>query len=143
MSSIVKEPTTVSKRPTPLGTLIDEIWAHREIKRGLEDQIKKIEETIANAEAALLERLDAEGVDKSSGKKASVSIKESQTYSPEGPNGWDLFMAFVAKTKQFHLVQKRPAQLAVDELFEKKGGIPGLSRFKKRSINIRTIPTSV
>lgn len=123
-------------RPKPLGTLIDDIWALRESKRNLETQVKDIEASIAESEAALMERLDAEGVDKSTGKKASVSISKSVVATIVD---WDTFTAYVAKKKYFHLLQRRVSDTAARELFEQQGQVPGLEPFTKRKVNIRTL----
>lgn len=119
-----------------IGSLIDDIWAKREKKRALEAQLKLVEEDIAADEAKLLERMDKEGVDKSTGKKASVSI--SETIKPQTVD-WDAFIAYVIKTKQGHLVERRPMATACRELWEQKGKIPGLEPFTQRRINVRTL----
>ena len=126
-------------RPKALGLMIDEIWAQREVKRNLEVKVKDVEAIIAKSETKLMERLDAEGLDKSSGKSASVSISSNVVGTI---TNWDEFMKYVAKTKQFHLVQKRCSDLAIRELFEKKGNVPGIEPFTKRKVNIRTIPAN-
>lgn len=123
-------------RPKTLGVLIDEIWALREDKRGLEAKVKGIEASIAESEATLMERLDTEGVDKSTGKKASVSISSAVVATIKD---WDVFTAYIAKTKYFHLLQRRVSDVAARELFESKGAVPGLEPFTKRKINIRTL----
>jgi hypothetical protein len=127
------------KKPQPtLGTLIDGIWALRETKRKLQAEIEKIEAEVSQAEELLLERMDAEHVDKSTGKHASVSIS---TNIVPVTKDWDAFIGYVIKSKQGHLVERRPATLACRELWEKKGSIPGLEPFTKRKANIRTIPS--
>ena len=123
-------------RVVPLGTLIDGVWEQRESKRRLEAEIKLIEANIASAELALIERLDKEGVDSSRGKSATASISTTISASIDD---WDTFTAYVAKTKQFHLLQKRVSDPAARELFETKGSVPGLSPFTKRKVNIRTL----
>jgi len=120
----------------PIGTLIDDIWAQREAKRELEAKVKAIEDVIASQEILLMERLEKEGIDKSTGKKASVSVSENIVANIVD---WDLFTSFVKKTGYFHLIQRRTSDLACRELFEKKGKIPGLEPFKKKRVNIRTL----
>ena len=122
-----------------LGSLIDGIWELREQKRALEAQVKKVEEDIASKEAALIERMDKEGVDKSTGRMASVAISENVV--PQTVD-WDLFFAYVIKTKQGHLVERRPSVTGCRELWEQKGKIPGLVPFIKRRVNVRTLSTA-
>jgi hypothetical protein len=123
-------------KPPTLGTLIDGIWSLREAKRKLEAEVKVIEEDIGKSEELLLERMGKEGVDRSTGKFASVSISENVVPITKD---WDAFIAYVIKSKQGHLVERRPATLACRELWEKKGSIPGLEPFTKRKANIRTL----
>lgn len=126
----------VKERVASLGGLIDGIWQQREKKRELTKQLEEIEAIIAAQEQALLERMDKEGVDKSTGKKATVSVSENISANIVD---FDALCAYVAKTKYFHLFQRRVSDVACRELFEKKGNIPGLEPFKKRRINIRTL----
>lgn len=124
------------KRPLPLGTLIDTIWAAREAKRKLEADVKTIEGEIAGLEEILLERMDKEGVDKSTGKKATVSVTSTIKANIVD---WDALCKFVKKNDYFHLFHRRVADEAARELFETKGQVPGLEPFTKRKVNIRTL----
>lgn len=126
----------VKAKPEPLGTLIDGIWSLRESKRALEAQIKELEGKIAEKETALMERLDKEGADKATGKKASVSISETQVANIVD---FDALAAFVKKTGYFHLFQRRVADTACRELWEQGKAIPGLEPFTKRRLNVRTV----
>jgi hypothetical protein len=122
--------------PKNLGALIDSIWAEREKKRALEAQVKTQEELISTLEVALLERMDKEGVDKSTGRKATVSISTSIKANIVD---WDALCGFVKKHGYFHLFHRRVADEAARELFETKGQVPGLEPFTKRKVNIRTL----
>ena len=137
MSAVLEKPVakTTKKAPT-LGSVIDNLWALRETKRAKEAEVKEIELQIADAETSVYEQMDAQGVDKSTGKKASISITSVVTSSIED---WDLFTAFVKKTGYFHLLQRRVSEVAARELFESKGKVPGLTPFTKRKLNLRTV----
>jgi hypothetical protein len=124
------------KRPAAMGPLIDGIWEKREQKRKLAAEIEKIEGEIAAMEEALLARMDQEGIDKSTGKKASVGVSEVISANIKD---FDEFAAYVKKTGYFHLFQRRVSDVACRELFEKHGKIPGLEPFKKRKLNVRTL----
>ena len=63
------------KAPT-IGSLIDKLEAVREKKRVLAEQDKVLSAQYAELEATLLQRLDADGTQKASSKKATVSISE-------------------------------------------------------------------
>lgn len=123
-------------RPVPMGSLIDDIWALREKKRELAASIEDIEKTIAEKEELLISRMDQEGVEKSTGKKASVSVAVSQQFNIKD---FDSLAAYVKKTGYFHLFQRRITVDAARELFEKHGQVPGLEPFTKRKLNVRTL----
>lgn len=119
-----------------LGKSIDALWALREIKRAKEAEIKEVDGKIADAESILFERLDAEDTNKGEGKSASVSISSATSFNI---TDFDLFAKYVAKTKYFHLFQRRVSEVAAREIFETKGQLPGLTAYTKRRINLRSL----
>jgi len=119
-----------------LGAAIDALWAQREKKRKLEAQVKEVEAAIADSEAKVMEMMDGEGVEKTTGKKASVSITTSIVPQCED---WDLFYEYIRKNKYFHLLERRPSVTGCRELFETKGKIPGVLPITKRKLNLRTV----
>lgn len=119
-----------------LGSAIDSLWALREKKRKLEAQVKEVEASIADSEAQVMELMDKEGVEKTTGKKASVSITTSVVPQCED---WDLFYAYIHKTKFYHLLERRPSVTGCRELFESKGKIPGVLPHTKRRLNLRSV----
>lgn len=124
-----------TKAPT-LGSQIDNLWAMRENKRVLEAQIKEVETKIAAAETFVIESLDAQGVDASRGSSASVSITKTTNFNIAD---FDAFAKYVAKTKYFHLFQRRVSEVAAREVFELKGAVPGLEPYVKRKLNLRSL----
>ncbi len=124
------------KKLVPIGPLIDTIWSLRENKRALEAQVKTVEEQIAEHEELLITRMDQEGVDKSTGKKASVSVASETRFNVKD---FDAFWDFARKNNYGHLFERRPAKLACMEVLEKKGNVPGLEPYTKRKLNVRTL----
>lgn len=138
--------TTLAKSTTPktsvktvtTGAIIDKLWELREKKK----QIKQAE-TDANAEietleTLLYERMDKEESTKGAGKYASVSLgtQEVVQFTPE--TGYDDFIKYVAKSKNYHLLERRISQLAAQEVLRLKGALPGTQIFTKRKINLTT-----
>lgn len=119
-----------------LGSAIDALWALREKKRKLETQVKEIEATIADSETQVMELMDKEGVEKTTGKKASVSITSNVVPQVED---WDAFYAYIHRNKYYHLLERRPSVTGCRELFETKGKLPGVLPFTKRKLNLRTV----
>lgn len=127
--------TTVKSRAPSVGAVIDQLWACREEKRSLESQAKVVEEKIKEIEEGLMERLGAEGLEKATGTKASVSISSTVTADVQD---WDVFYPFIAKNKFWHLLQRRVSDPSYRELLEQGKRVPGVVPFTKKRINLRS-----
>lgn len=121
-------------KPT-VGSLIDQLSEIRDKRRDIAAQDKALSGEYQTLEAQLLELMDAEGVTKSTGRKATASVSESQNFNV---GDWDAFMAFVAKKKYFHLVQRRVSTPAVRELWA-KAPVAGLEIYTKREVGLRNL----
>lgn len=119
-----------------IGAKIDALHKMREERRLLEEQATNIKKEADLLEAELMAQMQKEGVTKSSGTRATVSISETVQPSVED---WNVFHEYIRKTKSFHLLQRRPAALACRELFDTKGKIPGVVPVLERSLNLRSI----
>ena len=119
-----------------IGVKIDTLQKLREKKRKLEASVKEVADFMSTLEKELMEQMDTEGVMKSTGKLASVSISESVKPSIED---WDLFYGYIHRNKYYHLLERRPSVTGCRELFEKKGKIPGVVPFTQRTINMRSV----
>jgi len=117
-----------------IGGLTDKLIDLREQKRGYEAEITKIEAQYKEAEEALMAKLDAEGSDKGSGKKGTVSITSSTVANVMD---WDELNKWIAKTKNFQLYQRRISDPAFREMIESKGAVPGVEPFTKKRLNVR------
>lgn len=115
-----------------LGALIDELCKIRDAKKELSAKEKELNEQQAALEEEIFARMEAEGMDKASGKKATISVGFDTV-----PNivDWDAFCAFVKKKGYFHLVQRRISAPAYRELLELGKPVPGLEPFNKRKLN--------
>ena len=83
-----------------------------------------------------MERLEAEGLDKASGSKATVSISANTVANVED---WDSFWSYIIKNKYTHLLQRRVSDPAYRELLEQGKRVPGVQPFVKRTLNVRSI----
>lgn len=141
MSEVIEKPrarkaaTPAQTRPT-LGAAIDSMWGLREKKRSLDAQIKTVEADIKLLETSMFELLDAQDTRKAEGKNASVSINESVVCNVED---WDALWPWIAKTKNFHLVQKRVSDPGIRELWALGKVIPGTQPFTKRSLSLKSL----
>jgi hypothetical protein len=128
--------TPTKKRAPTLGTIIDSLWALREEKRSLEKKITAIEEIIGVSETSLMETMEKEGVAKATGAKATVSVTETVSSKVED---FEKLSGFIKKTGFFHLLQRRVSDEACRELYEQGKTIPGVEKFVKKRVNIRSL----
>lgn len=125
--------------PSKLGEIVDEMFDLREQKRKLDAEVAQISALYAEKETLLMARLEDEKTDKAAGKKATVSITTSIVGDVED---WSAVEAFVKKTGNFQLFQRRIADAAYRELLESLKGkpVPGIKEFHKKRVNLRVIP---
>ena len=119
-----------------IGVKIDQLHALREQKRALEEQIKQLSGQMDELENQLIDQMDKEGVTKSTGNAATVSISTSVKPSVDD---WDAFYAYIHRYKYYHLLERRPSVTGCRELLETKGKIPGIVPFTQRKLNIRSV----
>ena len=144
MSEVIEKPRArkaalakVTTRLVPtLGNTIDQMWALREEKRALDAQIKAVEADIKALETDMFGLLDAQDTRKAEGKNASVSINESVVCNVED---WDALWPWIAKTKNFHLIQKRVSDPGIRELWSLGKVIPGTQPFTKRTLSLKSL----
>ncbi|WP_018609534.1 hypothetical protein [Uliginosibacterium gangwonense] len=121
----------------PLGTLIDDLNKIREKRRVLAEQDKKLEDDYKDLEAQIDARMVSEGMEKATGKTATVSFS---TVVVANIVDWDAVCKYTKRTGNFQLFQRRISDPAFRELLEtKKAAIPGLEAFEKRKLNLRAL----
>lgn len=119
-----------------IGAKIDLLHDLREQKRELEEQVNQLKAQMAELENELIAEMDRQGVTKSTGGAATVSI--STTVRPS-VDDWDAFYAYIHRHKYYHLLERRPSVSGCNELLEAKGKIPGVVPYTQRKLNIRSI----
>lgn len=127
-----------AKTPS-IGSQIDKLWALREKKRELGEQVKKVEKEFDELEEAIKQRLIAEGSQGSKTTKASVSLTEEIVGNI---TDFDALWEFARKKNYPQLFQRRlsnPAFRELAALYIKKGGVPGVEPFKKINLNLSTL----
>lgn len=129
-------PLKKTVKKVTVGSLIDNLSEIREQRRALAKQDDALKKEYDEQELQLIELMDAEGCTKSTGRLASAGISSTTVFNT---TDWEAFMAYLIKSKQGHLVQRRVSAPAVMEVFMAKGKVPGLEPFEKRSINLRNL----
>jgi hypothetical protein len=132
----MKPSITVKTGSATTGAMIDQLWAAREEKRRLEAQVKEVEVVAKDIEDQILGRMEAEGMDKATGKKGSVSITTSVVADVQD---WDVLYPYIAKNKFWHLLHKRVSDPGFRELWDAGKKTPGVLPFTRKKINLRTV----
>lgn len=120
--------------PRPLGKIIDAMYELREKRRVLEAESAKLEAEYKEQEELLMQRMEAEGTDKATGKKAGASITSGIVANV---TDWEAVEKFIKRTGNFQLFQRRVSDAAYRELMESKGAVPGMEPFVKKRVNLR------
>lgn len=118
-----------------IGDMIDALTQLRADKAASEEVTKGIEAKIAALHTDLFALMDKQGVTRAAGKVASISITESIEANVDN---WDVLWPWLAKTKNFQLVQRRISGPAFREIMEIKGAVPGTTPVKVRKLNFRS-----
>lgn len=125
--------------PPTLGSLVDSLFELRAKKGGLQAQLSVLDEEETQLEQAVLDALQAQGLDSARGTKASVSV--SKTVVPQVAD-WAEFEKFVLRRKATHLLQRRLAVNACREMVTSVLGgkpIPGTVEFERTTLNVRKV----
>lgn len=98
----------------------------------LRDEYNKMDKFVKKLEAWFVQEFqgDQRGV---AGKVGRVEVKSKEIASVED---WEKFYAFLAKKKEFDLLNKAINQRAVQERWEQRKEIPGVGKFVKKVISL-------
>lgn len=135
MPTPAKQTKLKNAAPT-IGQQIDALFNIRESRRELEAKAKDLEAQAVEIEEALMATMHAQGIEKSTGKKASISISSSVVATAVD---WDAFNAWIIKTKNIHFYQKRISDPAYREFLDAGKKVPGLEPFVKKRLNLRKV----
>lgn len=136
VSAVKLARAAAAPKPATLGGMIDALAALREKKRKLDAEVKETEKQYEAAQEEVLALLEEQGTDKATGKAATASISVSVVGNIDDRDALD---AFMKKTGNFQLLQNRISLPAMRELLAKKGAIPGVSVFHKKTLNLRAL----
>lgn len=116
--------------PAKLGDCIDLGRQYEQERLAIQKELDaKIAEMKAREKAIddhILALLEEQGLDKATGSEASVSLSKVPLPTVKD---WPKFYAYILKTKQFDLLEKRPARGAYRERVEAGVSIPGVETF--------------
>lgn len=119
--------------PKTLGACADMLYELRDKRLALSrqvDEIKKQETAIANHLIDNLPKSDAKGV---VGRVARAVV---QTKIVAQVKDWEPFYAFIRKSKDFSLMQRRVNEAAVKERWEAGKAVPGVEPFNVVKVSV-------
>jgi hypothetical protein len=122
--------------PKNLADLADQYFQARQKRLEIdkESDAQKVVETALRK--ALLENLEKSGATAIGGKRCRVTL--TSKIVPTVAN-WDAFYAYVAKSKQFFLLQKRVSTAAVAELWDAGTEVPGVNPLTVTDLSISAL----
>jgi hypothetical protein len=121
------------KKSTPLGALIDQLYAKDQAIDEVQALLRKENAARAKLEARLLKKMKAQKVTSSKGSRALAFIKT--TPHPRISHAGK-FWKFVLKNKAFDLVQNRIASRAYTARIESGIEVPGTEVFTSVRVNV-------
>lgn len=133
MASSKATPRKGFKIPKTLGECADKLHALAGEKKIAQSVVDKIDAEEKIIEAHLLEELPKQKQEGVVGHAAKANIKKEDIPTLKDP---DKFYAFVLKTKDFSLLQRRLARNAIRELWDQGKKVPGVDTFIHKYINV-------
>lgn len=121
------------KVPKKVGEAVDLLFKLRSERRALASKAEDARAQEYLMEQALLDKFKKDELEGARGKSALASIKRSDVPVIEDDAK---FYAYLRKTGEFDLLERRPAKEACRARWAKKIGIPGVSVFTKVSVNL-------
>lgn len=116
--------------------LSDEIWGIKVQEKALKEQLDDLEKRRKDIEQKLIEAAEKQGLKGGTGATSKFSVEE--TTLPQVAD-WDAFCKFLKKKGWFHLLQRRPASKACQELWEQGQVIPGIDKFTKIEAKVKEV----
>lgn len=122
------------KQPQNVGAMMDRLFQIRNEKRGLEEQIKALNQEWESLEGALLMAMDEQGSTRVANHQGTAIL--SETIVPQ-VDDWESFIGWAKDNDALHMVQRRVSSPAYRELVESGQVVPGLTPYNKRTVNLR------
>ena len=125
----------MATRARTLSVISDDIMKRNiEIKRL--NALVKIEESARDLlDTEIIGVAEKQGLEVGGGAISKFKISES-TVPQSGGDKWDLFYAYMAKNKYWHLLDKRLSVTGCRELWAMGKTIPGVEKFTKKKVTV-------
>jgi hypothetical protein len=117
-----------------INDLINEFVETKALKESLNEQIKELNEKLANVEAQIMEQMANVGISQAATEKASCTMRQVQH---PAITDWPAFYEYVQKTGEFELLHKRLSSPAFRERWEAGEVIPGTTTSSVWELSVR------
>jgi hypothetical protein len=120
-----------------IGTLADRLYQLQQDKGRITAQVRELDREIAEVEEELFKEMDRQKTTVCRGQFATITLGENEVPQVED---WPRFHAFLLKHKLMGLLQRRVSVEAWrEEMERRKGGIPGVTSYTKRTLSVRKV----
>lgn len=121
------------KVPKSVAECADQLYLLDEKRALLNRQVSEIEGQMSAIREYVIKELPKSNATGITGKVARVTVESKDI--PQAKD-WDLLFAFVARTKQFDLLQRRLSPAAVEERWKVKKQVPGVEVFTATVVRV-------
>ena len=122
--------------PKTLGGCADKLYQLKEARLKIQAQVDKLAEQEKLLKDHIIKNLSKEHAEGVAGHVAKVSITRTTVATAKD---WDAFYAFVKKTGDFSLMQKRLHDGACRERWDDKQKIPGVEPFQVLKVSLTKV----
>lgn len=122
--------------PIDVDALIKELARLRKAKEEAMKVVEGIEKDQEAAKMRYRQALESLGIKEARNTTHSAAITEKVV--PQVVN-WEALYDYIHANKYYHLLQRRPSTTSCEELFAQGIEIPGVEKFKKVDISLRSI----
>lgn len=116
-----------------LGNEIDAIAVLKRKRDKLTAEVNSLSNKIRGAEEKLLKRVQKSKLGGATGKIGRAVIDDEELPTVED---WDKFYAYIAKNKEWDLLQRRPGVMAIRLRWGQGGMVPGVTKFRRVTLSV-------
>jgi hypothetical protein len=139
LTRLKRAAATLDPKALPVGTAVDMLYAVRQASSSLAALIKPLREDALDVMEGVLEEhfINTLAVGESSGVQGHAArVQVSSSPQPVvKPEDWEKFFAWVAKTKQWELLQRKVNREAVRERWDAKKRVQYVSVFNAKTVS--------
>jgi hypothetical protein len=125
-----------SQIPDTIGAAVDALYSTRLLRLEVQKEVEKLAKFEAELKDHLIQTLPKSDSTGAAGKLARVTIVPKTVPTVED---WDKLYAYVRKTKDFSLLQKRLSDAAVVERWDAGKEVPGIGRFTVVGVSVNKL----